>query len=287
VRLGGRLRGAVAGCGSAYRLGGDEFCTLVKLDDARLGDEVERAVAALNEQGEGFQVASSHGTVVMPAEAHDSARALQLADQRLYAQKGVRRRQATTRQVRDVLLQMVSERTPALRDHVDDVATLALGVGRRLGLRTHELHEVVRAAELHDIGKMAIPDAILEKPGPLDPSEWDFIRQHTVVGERMLHVAPALGGVAQLVRWSHERVDGAGYPDGLRGEEIPLGARIVAVCDAFHAMTSDRPYRGAKALEEALAELERCAGTQFDPDVVAAFRAEVAEPEADRPMVAA
>ena len=287
VRLGGRLRSAVEGCGSAYRLGGDEFCTLLKLDDARLGDEVEDAVAALTEHGEGFQVASSHGTVVMPAEAHDSARALQLADQRLYAQKGVRRRQATTRQVRDVLLQMVSERTPELRHHVDDVATLALGVGQRLGLRTHELHEVVRAAELHDIGKMAIPDAILEKPGPLDPSEWEFIRQHTVVGERMLHVAPALGGVAQLVRWSHERMDGGGYPDGLRGEEIPLGARIVAVCDAFHAMTSDRPYRGAKAVEAALAELERCSGTQFDPDVVAAFGAELAESAAERPMVAA
>jgi two-component system, cell cycle response regulator len=287
VRLGGHLRSAVEGCGSAYRLGGDEFCTLLKLDDARLGDEVERAVAALNEHGEGFQVASSHGTVVMPAEAHDSDRALQLADQRLYAQKGVRRRQATTRQLRDVLLQMVSERTPELRDHVDDVATLALGVGRRLGLRTHELHELVRAAELHDIGKMAIPDAILEKPGPLDPSEWEFMRQHTVVGERMLHAAPALGGVAQLVRSSHERVDGGGYPDGLRGEEIPLGARIVAVCDAFNAMTSDRPYRTAKSVEEALAELERCSGTQFDPDAVAAFRAELAESGAAQPMVAA
>jgi two-component system, cell cycle response regulator len=284
VRLGERLRSAVAGCGAAYRLGGDEFCTLLRLGDDRAGGDVDRAVAALHERGEGFQVATSHGTVILPAEAGESARALQLADQRLYAQKGVRRRQATTRQLRDVLLQMVSERTPDLRDHIDDVAALALGVGRRLGLRAHELHEVVRAAALHDIGKMAIPDAILDKPGPLDAAEWEFMRQHTVVGERMLHVAPALAGVAQLVRWSHERADGGGYPDGLQADEIPLGARIVAVCDAFNAMTSNRPYKRALGIDEAIAELQRSCGTQFDSDVVAAFRAELAEPASERAM---
>ena len=155
------------------------------------------------------------------------------------------------------------------------MALLAQGVGRRLGLRAHELHEVVRAAELHDIGKMAIPDAILAKPGPLDAVEWEFIRQHTIVGERMLHMAPALAGVARLVRWSHERVDGGGYPDGLVGDEIPLGARIVAVSDAFNAMISDRPYRRAVSAEEAVAELLRHSGTQFDAEVVAAFQAEI------------
>jgi two-component system, cell cycle response regulator len=180
---------------------------------------------------------------------------------------------------------MVSERTPDLRDHIADVAKLALGVGRRVGLRGQELHEVVRAAELHDIGKMAIPDAILQKPGPLDAAEWEFMRQHTVVGERMLHVAPALAGVARLVRGSHERIDGGGYPDGMRGDEIPLGARIVAVCDAFHAMTSNRPYKAAMTIDQAVAELARCSGTQFDPDVVAAFQAELAEQPA-RPMLA-
>ena len=102
------------------------------------------------------------------------------------------------------------------------------------------------------------------------------MRQHTIVGERMLHMAPALAGVARLVRWSHERVDGAGYPDGLVGDEIPLGARIVAVCDAFDAMTSDRPYRHAVSADEAVAELHRHSGTQFDAEVVAAFQAELA-----------
>jgi two-component system, cell cycle response regulator len=282
VRLGARLAEAAGSRGSAYRLGGDEFCILLKPGGSGFADDVDRAVAALHERGEGFQVTSSHGTVVLPAEAPECARALQLADQRLYAQKGVRRRQSTTRQVRDVLLQMVTERTPELRDHVDDVAVLARGVGRRLGLRPHELHDLVRAAELHDIGKMAIPDAILVKPGPLDDGEWEFMRQHTVVGERMLHVAPALAGVARLVRWSHERMDGAGYPDGLGGDEIPLGARIVAVCDAYQAMTARRPYKLAMSSDEAITELVRCSGTQFDADVVAAFRAELAAPATER-----
>ena len=278
VRLGHRLRDATAGRGSAYRLGGDEFCALLRHCGDGHEHLVERALAALSDRGEGFFVTSSHGTVVLPAEARDTERALQLADGRLYTQKGVRRRQATTAQVRDVLLQMVTERTPDLRHHIDDVAALAHGVGQRLGLRPHELQELVRAAELHDIGKMAIPDAILDKAGTLDSPEWEFMRRHTVIGERMLHVAPALSGVARLVRWSHERVDGNGYPDGLRGAEIPLGARIVAVCDAFHAMTSERPYQRAMKPHEALAELTRCAGTQFDPQVVAAIRAELAAP---------
>ena len=285
-RLGRRLEAAVAGRGSAFRLGGDEFCALLRHDADRVGDDVDRAVASLHERGEGFEVSTSHGTVVLPAEAGDSARALHLADQRLYAQKGVRRRQATTEQLRDVLLQMVTERTPDLRDHIDDVAVHAQSVARRLGLRAHELYEVVRAAELHDIGKMAIPDALLQKPGPLDAAEWEFMRQHTIIGERMLHMAPALARVAQLVRWSHERVDGTGYPDGLAGDEIPLGARIVSVCDAFDAMTTDRPYRGAVSADEAVAELLRHAGTQFDPDVIAAFQAELADPSQTRALVA-
>jgi diguanylate cyclase (GGDEF)-like protein len=285
VRLGGSLADAVTGCGSAYRLGGDEFCALLRFDPVCVGDDVERAVAALHERGEGFEVSTSHGTVIMPAEAGDAAAALQLADQRLYAQKGVRRRRQTTEQVRDVLLQMVTERTPELRDHIDDVALYAQGVGRRLGLRAHELHDLVRAAELHDIGKMAIPDALLNKPGRLDAAEWEFMRQHTIIGERMLHVAPALGGVARLVRWSHERLDGGGYPDGLAADEIPLGARIIAVCDAFDAMTSERPYRRPISADDAIAELLRHAGTQFDSEVIAAFRDELADPSRERVLI--
>jgi len=130
---------------------------------------------------------------------------------------------------------------------------------------------LLQAAALHDVGKVAIPDAILDKPGPLDETEWEFMRTHTLIGERILAEAPSLAEAAKIVRSSHERHDGGGYPDGLAGEEIPLAARIVAVCDSFDAMTSDRPYRTAMSTEGALSELHNCSGTQFDPVVLAAF----------------
>ena len=140
------------------------------------------------------------------------------------------------------------------------------------------LDEVARAAELHDIGKMAVPDAILDKPGPLDHDEWSFMRRHTLIGESILSASPTLVPVAKLVRASHESFDGTGYPDGKAGNDIPLGARIVAVCDAYDAMTSDRAYRSAMSGEAAIEELRRASGTQFDPAVVEAFVAAVASP---------
>ena len=143
-------------------------------------------------------------------------------------------------------------------------------------MTAEQIDEVVRAAELHDVGKVGIPDAILDKPAALDIGEWDFIRQHTLLGERILNAAPALRPVANIVRSSHERWDGGGYPDGLAANQIPLGARIVAVCDAYEAMVSDRPYRRALGHEPALAELRSEAGHQFDPQVVEAFLIEVA-----------
>ena len=127
------------------------------------------------------------------------------------------------------------------------------------------------AGDLHDVGKVAIPHAILGRPGPLDAEEWAFIERHTLIGERILAAAPALAPVGRLVRSSHERWDGRGYPDRLAGEAIPLGARIVAVCDAYDAMTSERPDQRRMSHAEAVAEVRRCAGTQFDPQVVEAF----------------
>ena len=127
---------------------------------------------------------------------------------------------------------------------------------------------LVRAAELHDVGTVAIPDGILHKRGPLDAAEWEVMRQHTVAGERILAAAESMRPVARLVRAAHEHWDGLGYPDGLRGEEIPLGARIICACDAYDAMLRGRPYREPLSPAAALAELRRCAGSQFDPRVV-------------------
>jgi two-component system, cell cycle response regulator len=142
-------------------------------------------------------------------------------------------------------------------------------------MKAEDLDVLGRAAEMHDIGKMAIPETILNKPGPLDAEEWAFMRRHTILGERILAAAPALIPVAKLVRSSHERWDGEGYPDGIAGTDIPLGSRIIFACDAYDAITTTRVYSVAKSHDEALAELSRCAGTQFDPHVIEALTASI------------
>jgi diguanylate cyclase (GGDEF)-like protein len=286
-RLGRALAESVQGHGNAYRLGGDEFCVLLGAPSEKLPERIQASVKALSEHGKGFVVAPSYGSVVMPTEVSDVSAAFQLADQRLYSQKGERRRAREGEQVRDALIQALRERRPDLDEHLGGVARLAHAVARRLGMTATEVDEVTRAAELHDIGKMAVPDAILEKPAGLDDAETELIRQHTIIGERILAVSPALRRVGLLVRHSHERYDGHGYPDRLVGDEIPLGARIIAACDAFDAMTTDRPYQPAVPVREALAELRRCAGGQFDPIVVAAFCAEAESLMPDRPEPAA
>ena len=276
-RLGGQLRDAVEPRARAYRLGGDEFCVIAPqpTPEGRLGYELT-AAAALSEVGDAFTVTSSYGSVLLPDEARTPAEALRLSDQRMYAEKAGTRTSARS-QSRDVLVQVLTERVPELGEHGDDVARLALAVGRTMGLADDQLEELQHAAQLHDVGKIAIPDAIIGKPAALDSSEWEFMRHHTVIGQRIISAAPALARVGELVRASHERWDGAGYPDGLRGEEIPLASRIVAVCDAFDAMVTLRPYGTVLPVEDALLELGRCAGTQFDPAVVGAFSAAVRE----------
>jgi two-component system, cell cycle response regulator len=269
-RLARNLEDASGRFGRAYRMGGDEFCVLA---DARAADQatvMQTTTKALEEEGEGFTITGASGAIVLPDETADISEALRIADTRLYGNKDARRVSAV-RQSKDVLLSVLNERDGELRGHLTSVAQLARAVGRRLELAPHELHDLGLAAELHDVGKLAIPDSILSKPGPLNEEEWPFIFRHTLVGERILSAAPSLARIARLVRSTHERVDGHGYPDGLVGPNIPLLTRIISVCDAFLAMTEDRPYRQAMASEDAIAELRRCAGTQFDPDVVEAL----------------
>ncbi|HET6550571.1 MAG TPA: HD domain-containing phosphohydrolase [Solirubrobacter sp.] len=264
----GRLGPALGRVGAtAYRLGGDEFCLLIDRALDQRDPLVERAVDALSAEGDGFSIGASHGLVVIPDDAADATEALRVADERMYARKR-RRRGGSRSQARDLLVKVMVEREPGLGTHNSEVALLAGAVGRRLGLDAESLDVLLRAAELHDVGKVAIPDSILNKPGPLDDSEWPIMRQHTVAGERILGVAESMRPVARIVRASHERWDGTGYPDGLGGEQIPLAARIVCACDAYDAMRSVRAYKDAMRHEEAVAELRRCSGTQFDPRVV-------------------
>jgi diguanylate cyclase (GGDEF)-like protein len=276
IRLAASLSHCLKDLGTPYRLGGDEFCVLAQLDQER-ADVIAAAERGLTEHGEGFSITCSHGSIVLPRETRHAEEALRIADQRMYANKNAGRVSAG-RQATDVLIKMLAERYPDLAEHLDGVTELTALVARKLELPHDEQLTLLQAASLHDVGKVAIPDAILNKPGPLEPDEWDFIRQHPLIGERIVSVAPALTGAARLIRAHHERIDGTGYPDGLAGDQIPLGARIIFVCDAFHAMTSPRAYTSTPLSDEgALAELRAAAGTQFDPRIVEAFCSALAE----------
>jgi HD-GYP domain-containing protein (c-di-GMP phosphodiesterase class II) len=169
-----------------------------------------------------------------------------------------------------ILADVLETKDAYTADHADIVADLALTAGRDLGLTATQLRPLHYTALLHDIGKIGVRSDLLTKPGRLTPAEFEEVKEHSAIGAALLQRIPMLSDVAPLVRAVHERYDGAGYPDALAGDGIPLASRIVAVCDALHAMTSDRPYRTARPLPVALAELTRCAGTQFDPRVVAA-----------------
>ena len=269
ARLAHALTDAVASFGGrAYRPGGDEFCVIA---DASQRSALERAASqALCETGKGFAISAAFGSVAIPTEAASATEAMRAADSAMYAQKSSGRATAG-RQSTAVLLSALTEHHPDLGDHLNGVTELVQAVARHLNIDGEQLSQLHDAAALHDVGKIAIPDSIITKPGALTRDEWGLMRQHTLIGERIITSAPALRGAAPLVRSSHETFDGNGYPDRLAGEAIPLGARIIAVCDAFDAMISNRSYSPPRTVHHALAELRRCAGTQFDPSIVTAF----------------
>jgi response regulator RpfG family c-di-GMP phosphodiesterase len=179
--------------------------------------------------------------------------------------------QGHARECLGLLLKVLNEHDPGVLEDLNRMGHLAADTARAVGLDEREVERVELAARLHDVGKLAIPDTILGKPGALDAAEWELMRTHPEIGARIVASAPSLAHIADLIRSHHERHDGGGYPDGLAGEEIPVSAAIIAVCAAFVAMMRHRPYSDAITVSEALAELHRCAGTQFHPGVVAAF----------------
>jgi two-component system cell cycle response regulator len=170
-----------------------------------------------------------------------------------------------------LLLKVLNEHTPGVLEDLNRVAHFATATAQGLGLAPPEVERIEIAARLHDVGKLAIPDAILTKAGPLDTDEWAIMRTHAEIGQRILAAAPSLAHAAKLVRSHHERDDGFGYPDRLAGEKISLGASIIAVSAAFVAMMKHRPFTDAITVNEALAEVTRHSGTQFDPQVVDVF----------------
>jgi response regulator RpfG family c-di-GMP phosphodiesterase len=264
--LGRKLRVAISGRGGVYRMRGGSFAVL-----APGGPEIRTAAAtALQEVGEGFMISAVVGEAALATEARGAQEAIELADRRAQPDRSTPHPDAELRPPEDPIdaLRLVRPRY--------DVAELATRIGRRIGVAIGDLDDLEAAAHLRDVGNMAVPSAVLSHVGELPGQEWAFIRLHTIVGERLLAANFGMEAVAKLVRSSHERWDGSGYPEGLSGTEIPLGARIVFVCSAFQDMTSERPHRPAMSASEALAELENGAGSQFDPEVVRAFGEEFA-----------
>jgi diguanylate cyclase (GGDEF)-like protein len=221
IRLANALQTAITERGgTAYRLGGDEFCILACVDPDATAPIVTAASQALSEQGPGFAISASYGAILLPQDSQDPSEAMRLVDQRMYAQKTSSRR-SVDRQTRDVLLRALQERNPELAERHAAVARLVDAVAERMGLPAEDRAQLRQAAELHDVGKMAIPEQVLHKPAPLDEDEWAFVRRHPLIGERIIGAAPALAPAAKLVRSTHERIDGGGYPDGPTARSSP------------------------------------------------------------------
>src|SRR5437016_1255373 len=299
--------------GEAFRLGGDEFALLLPGYDESAGlaaaASVVDRIGSLNLDHVG-PVTVSAGVATSPQHAAERDELIRLADSALYWAKeyGKNRVRAYRPDVIELaelkrlasgpdraarfraaasLARAVDARDVYTGSHSQRVAELAARTARRLGLPDEEVELTRLAASLHDLGKLAIPEEILRKPGPLTEPERIVLERHPQIGFRMLE-SLEVDPVADWVLHHHERWDGSGYPDGLPGEEIPLGARIIFVADAYDAMTSERVYRRRVAPEEAIAELDRCAGTQFDPQVVAALAEELAlDAGPAQPVVAA
>lgn len=268
----GVLRGMRRASDVLGRWGGDEFVLLLP--------ETEGTAAATlchqlrqpgsNDNGSPVHLSLSWGCAELTNPHDDFQDILRQAEDHLYRHKTM-----DSQSSRNVLLaslqRILREKSYETEQHARNLEALAVSIGNRLALAEQQIHELSLIAVLHDLGKVAIPEEILVKPGRLDDSEWETMRRHPEIGYRIASTSPDLTSVAEGILAHHERWDGNGYPQGLAGTDIPLSARIVALVDAYDAMTSDRPYREALDPAAAVTEIERCAGTQFDPSLVPVF----------------
>jgi diguanylate cyclase (GGDEF)-like protein len=299
-------RVALRGSDIIGRWGGEEFVAILPETEPNGAIEVaDRLPARASENTlpltTEHHLTCSIGISHFPEDATHRNGLLEMADRAMYAAKRLGRNQvrlpsepavvALTRTVArpgtreegtliatvEALAALVQARDRSTGHHAAEVADLSARLGEWLDLEASEIYRLRLAAWLHDIGKVAIPDAILQKPARLTEEEWALIRTHSVVGADVVHHLPGLRTLAPVIRGHHERWDGSGYPDGLAGEEIPLAARIIAVADGYLTIVTDRAYQRARSVEEARAEIHRCAGSHYDPAVVAALEAMLEE----------
>jgi diguanylate cyclase (GGDEF)-like protein/putative nucleotidyltransferase with HDIG domain len=274
-----QIRDAVRPADAIGRLGGDEFAILAPGASHENAEEIaKRAREKLSER-----IGVTPGIGCFPTDASERDELYQQADTRLYQAKhgssaplGTGKRELSWAAA---LARAVDARMAVPVEHSSRVAEYAAGIAEQLGWTGRDLEDLRIAAMLHDVGKVPVPDHILQKPGPLDPAEYEEVKKHAATGAEMVSRVDGVAAVSPWIRHSHENYDGSGYPDGLRGEEIPLASRILLVADAFDAMTSDRPYRAALSFEAALDQLRRNAGRQFDPRCVEAFEVYLANRE--------
>jgi HD-GYP domain-containing protein (c-di-GMP phosphodiesterase class II) len=259
--------------GAVYRIDVQRFAVLVPAESHINGEFLLSRIGLLEVEG---LIGRAYGEIVLSAELGDPEAALQQAGQSVSAYKQ-RHQRSARRQAHAVLMAVLASRRPDLREHLRTVAFRAISISRRLGLDEATIDDVFLAAELQDIGLLTVPESVLEKESALNPAEVKLIRNHPVAGAKIASAAPGLSSVAATIAAVSERFDGSGYPEGLSGEDIPVGARIIRVCVAFAAMTSKRPYRRPSSQGEALAELQNGAGSEFDPRVVEALAADLAE----------
>ncbi len=254
------------------RIGGDEFAAILPRTDEKTGAEIARRINLYtnlyNNQRTDLHLSISTGAATAETGEVSLVETLKKSDDLMYRKKF---HHSARSQIVDTLLAALAERDYTAGGHARRLAELCLALGRKLGLSSRQLSDLALLAQVHDLGKVGIPDGILLKKGPLSKEEWDIMRRHPEKSYRIAVASPDLSGIAESILKHHERWDGNGYPMGLKGEEIPMECRVLAIADAFDAMTGDRLYRKAMSKEEAVKELKRCSGTQFDPELVDIF----------------